>query len=114
MEFGIGGAYRWLFGGADEVVQSVMRGEVVSVGTWWDQGMFKQTSTGLVRPTGDHAGGHQYVIRGYDPAGDKVLGRCWWGDFKDFWMLRKDFDTLLRDGGDAHVQVRTPYVSAVS
>jgi hypothetical protein len=51
------------------------------------------------------AGGHQYVIRGYDKDRDWVLGRCWWGGFRDFWLTRHDLDALLRDGGDAHFQV---------
>lgn len=105
-EFGLGGEYRWLFGGADEVVQAVMGGEVVSVGTWWYEGMFGRDASGLIRPTGSQVGGHQYVIRGYDKSSDRVLGRCWWGEFRDFWMYRTDLDNLLRDGGDAHVQKR--------
>lgn len=103
---GIGGEYRWLFGGADEVIQNVMEGKVISVGTWWYDSMFHQQPSGLVRVMGSRAGGHQYVIRGYDKSRDLVLGRCWWGTYRDFWMMRTEFDTLLRDGGDAHWQVR--------
>lgn len=108
---GLGGEYRWLFGGADEVVQAVMNGEVISVGTWWYWDMFEPSggfylSRPVVRPLGGHAGGHQYVIRGYDEGQDLVLGRCWWGDFRDFWIKRTDLDSLLRDGGDAHWQRR--------
>jgi hypothetical protein len=106
IEFGLGGEYRWLFGGADEVIQAVMMGEVISVGTWWYWGMFDQDATGLIRPTGGQAGGHQYVIRGYDADKDLALGRCWWGGFRDFWISRTDLDSLLRDGGDAHWQRR--------
>lgn len=103
-EFGLAGEYRWLFGGADEVVQNVVEGRVISVGTWWYEGMFHQSTTGLIQPSGSKVGGHQYVIRGYDQSSDLVLGRCWWGSFRDFWLLRADLDTLLRDGGDAHFQ----------
>lgn len=101
---GLAGEYRWLFGGADEVVQNVVEGRVISVGTWWHWDMFRQDADGRVKPTGGLAGGHQYVIRGYDADKDWVLGRCWWGEFRDFWLARSDLDTLLRDGGDAHFQ----------
>lgn len=103
---GIGGEFRWRFDGADGVVQEVVSGNVVSVGTTWYWDMFHPDRSGLIHPTGGEAGGHQYVIRGYDESKDRVLGRCWWGDFRDFWMSRTDLDTLLRDGGDAHVQRR--------
>ena len=75
----MGGEYRWLFGGADEVVQNVMEGRVISVGTWWYDAMFYPDADGLVQPRGGQVGGHQYVIRGYDKSSDWVLGRCWWG-----------------------------------
>lgn len=103
--FGLAGEYRWIFGGADEVVQNVMEGRVISVGTWWYWDMFYPWTTGgIARPTGGKAGGHQWAVRGYDVDRDLVLGRCWWGDFKDFWIKRSDLDALLRDEGDAHFQ----------
>lgn len=103
-EFGLAvPEYRWLFGGADEVVQNVIEGRVISVGSWWHWDMFN-TDFPLLKVAGGVAGGHQYVIRGYDKDNDWVLGRCWWGEFRDFWLRRADLDTLLRDGGDAHWQ----------
>ena len=104
IEFGLAGEYRWLFGAADEVVQNVMEGRVISVGTWWYWDMFQPDARGLIKVGGGQAGGHQYVIRGYDVDRDWVLGRCWWGSFRDFWMSRSDLDALLRDDGDAHFQ----------
>lgn len=103
---GCGGEYRWIFGGADEVVQNVIEGRAISVGTWWYSGMFHRTSRGFIAPTGEKVGGHQYVIRGYDKSEDAVLGRCWWGEFRDFWMHRAHLDMLLADDGDAHWQAR--------
>lgn len=108
-EHGIGGRYWHLFGGADEAVQHVMAGRVLSAGTWWHADMFGPsagTYAGLpvVTPTGGRAGGHQYALRGYDAGRDMILARCWWGDFRDFWLARADLDVLLRDGGDAHWQ----------
>lgn len=106
-EFGIGGEYRWIFGGADEVVQNVIEGRAISVGTWWYWDMFNQDPTGQIHVGGGQAGGHQYIIRGYDVDRDLVLLRCWWGQFRDAWLARSDLDSLLRDGGDAHYQVTT-------
>lgn len=109
---GLGGEYRWIFGGADEVIQNVVEGRVVSVGTWWYSDMFyplfytgpAPDGIGRIQVSGAKAGGHQYIIRGYNVEHDLVLGRCWWGEFKDFWMSRADLQTLLMDGGDAHYQ----------
>lgn len=111
VEVGIGGEYRWRFDGADGVIQEVMAGNVVSVGTWWYFDMFAASAGSVggvpvVKATGGQAGGHQYAIRGYDKKRDQIIGRCWWGGFRDFRMDRTAFDTLLRDGGDAHVQRR--------
>lgn len=100
------GAYYWYFGGADEVVQGVMDGKVISVGTRWDYDMFNPDGDGRVQPGGGVAGGHQYVVRGYWKSRDWVLGRCWWGEFRDFWMSRTHLDQLLHDYGDAHWQAR--------
>lgn len=106
VEFGLGAEYRWIFGGADEVIQNVMQGRAISVGSYWYWDMFELDSQNRVRATGGIAGGHQYVIRGYNKSRDWVLGRCWWGSFKDFWMSRSDLDMLLRQDGDAHFQQR--------
>lgn len=103
---GVGGEYRWIFGGADQVVQATLDGDVVSVGTKWYNNMFNPDAEGRVTPGGGVAGGHQYAIRGYDVDKDWLLGRCWWGTFRDFWISRTDFTALLADQGDAHVQVR--------
>lgn len=105
-QMGIGGAYYHEFNGADGVVQAVMEGKVVSVGTWWYESMFDPQPSGIVRPFGAKAGGHQYVARGYDKSRDLVLIRCWWGSYRDVWIMRPDLDALLRDGGDAHWQER--------
>lgn len=107
---GDGGEYRWLFGGADEVVQNIMEGYAISAGTWWYGDMFEANGTfaglPIFAPTGGQVGGHQYVLRGYDKDSDLVLGRCWWGGIRDFWIFRENLDMLLRDGGDAHWQAR--------
>lgn len=105
-QLGLGGEYRWLFGGADEVVQAVMDGHVVNVGTRWDNRMFDQDADGRVEPGGSVAGGHEWSVRGFDADRDWLRGRCWWGDFRDFWIKREHLAELLADDGDANVQAR--------
>jgi hypothetical protein len=106
-EFGWAGEYQWEFGGADGVIQNIMEGRPMSLGTWWYWDMFDQDQYGHVNITGGVAGGHQYVARGYRKSRDWVLCRCWWGSYRDFWISRVDLDSLLRDGGDAHFQRTT-------
>lgn len=101
-QLGEGGTYRWCRT-VDEVVQLIVYGWVVSVGTWWYWDMFNPVD-GVITPTGGRAGGHQYAARGYDADTDRVLIRCWWGDYRDVWITRSDLGRLLADGGDAHIQ----------
>lgn len=109
IKMGVGADYVWEFGGADGIVQNLMEGRPMSVGTWWYGSMFTASAIydGLpvLRPSGSRVGGHQYLVRGYDLKRDMVLARCWWGTtIRDFWMSRADLDALVRDGGDAHYQ----------
>lgn len=103
---GYGGEYRHIFNGADGVVQSIMDGRSVSVGTWWTEDMMNPRPNGLIEPTGRRIGGHQYLARAYDLPGDYVLIRCWWGAFRDVWIRRRHLDELILEDGDAHVQDR--------
>jgi hypothetical protein len=112
-KLGIGGEYRHVFNGADGVVEQIMADDVVSVGTWWYEGMFNQNAQGIIEPTGPQVGGHQYAVRGYDAEDDLLIIRCWWGDFRDAKIKRTHLDELLHDGGDAHVQDRILTAPAV-
>lgn len=105
-ELGLGGAYRHVFRGADEVVQLIHSDRVVNVGTWWYSGMMEPNHHGIIEPTGARVGGHMYIARGYSVRSDLVLVRCWWGSFKDVWIRRAHLDHLLMDDGDAHIQDR--------
>lgn len=103
---GLGGTYRHIFNGADEVVQLIQTGRVVNIGTWWYGDMFHPTSKGVITPTGKQVGGHQYVARGYDVDFDHVIIRCWWGTYRDVRIAREHLHELIMDGGDAHIQDR--------
>lgn len=105
--YGIGGEYRWLFGGADETVQSIMDGETVEFGIWWPEGGFNpyMTKYGMrIDLTGPDRGGHQLVARGYHEPTDSILARCWWGDFRDVLIARAQVDDFLHRDGDQHIQ----------
>jgi hypothetical protein len=109
----LGGAYRWNFThDASGIVQEIMEGRTVGVGTWWYEGGFRpkpRKQGGVyVEMTGAKAGGHQWRIRGYDEPTDMLLGRCWWGRFRDFWITRTHLAELLADDGDAVTQVMVP------
>lgn len=112
---GLGGEYQWaLGGGADAVVQGIVDGRTVGVGTWWYDGMFdrrahpRRAGEWVIEPTGPRVGGHQYRARGYDVGTDMVLIRCWWGTYRDVWIRRAHLAELLADNGDAHTQVMVP------
>lgn len=105
-KLGIGGEYRHVFNGADGVVQMIQEGKVVSVGTWWYDGMMNPNAKGVIEPTGPQVGGHQYAAHGYDAKKDLVVIRCWWGDYRDARIKREHLNELILDDGDAHVQDR--------
>lgn len=104
--FGTGGEYRWIFGGADEVIQTVMNGRAVSCGTWWHEGMMRADQMRRIFPTGPRVGGHQFIVRGYHERMDSAIVRCWWGSYRDVLLQRTALNDLLLAGGDAHVQDR--------
>jgi hypothetical protein len=111
---GLGGAYTWVFNGADGVVQQIQNGHVVSCGTWWYEGMFNFNYNRVIEPTGAKAGGHQYSAFGYDAKKDLVKIRCWWGpDWRDVYISREHLNELLLDDGDAHIQERLVAAPAV-
>lgn len=106
-QLSLGGEYRWLFGGADQIVQAVVDGQAVSVGTWWYSEMFQRDAARRVEPSGAKVGGHQWIARAYNADADLVGGRCWWGPgWRDFWIRRAHLADLLADNGDAHLQDR--------
>jgi hypothetical protein len=106
VEQGIGTRYDWYFG-LDAVLDGLQT-NAISVGTWWYFDMFEPDPTGLVKPTGGRAGGHQWLLRAHDVSASKrvsqqrVGGLCWWGTYRHFWMTVEDFANLLADDGDAH------------
>jgi hypothetical protein len=105
-QLGMGGEYRHLFGGADEIVQLIMQRRVVNVGVWWYDGLFHPNAKGIIEPTGPKVGGHQFIVHGYYKPFDALVIRCWWGKYRDVYIKREHLNQLVLDGGDAHIQGR--------
>jgi hypothetical protein len=83
----------------DEVKQWVANHGSVVIGSDWTQDMFNPDPNGFVHPTGRVAGGHCYLLLGYDPAQDAFqFDNSWgvaWGKGGRFFMTAADFDALV-------------------
>ena len=94
--------YKHAFGFAHFV--AALQLQPVIVGTSWHEGMFTPDKSGLVRPTGPVAGGHEYLAIGVDYTLKSVTFlNSWgdkWGQHGRFHMTFGDFTALLADQGD--------------
>jgi hypothetical protein len=104
--------------GIDHVIGALAAGPMI-VGTNWLEDMFNPDPQGVVPVSGAVAGGHEYLLRAWIPAGNRFLGTLWkqdmlgfsnswspnWGIKGDFLMPVTKFDGLLKDQGDATVLV---------
>lgn len=80
-------------------------------GTVWRGDMFKPTSDGQIKCTGNVEGGHEYTLWKVDVANRRVWMRNHWGDwgvgYKGYadtgcaWMTWDDYEALLMDDGDS-------------
>jgi hypothetical protein len=100
--------YVWCFSPQDVADTVLSLGPVVMGTSWWT-GFFEPTD-GLLRPTGQIEGGHEWLIRGVDLRTERFkMSNSWsrsWGDNGD---AEIEFDTvgmLLADDGDACHPVR--------
>jgi hypothetical protein len=81
----------------------------VSCGTYWYNSMFTPDDKGVITidPSSGIAGGHQYVMVGYDPATGLIEFRnSWgsgWGDGGHFYAREDSWGTLLENQGDVTV-----------
>jgi hypothetical protein len=85
----------------------------VVVGTAWTDDMFDPDATGLVKPTGNVAGGHCYLMLEKVDADDTyVFQNSWggsWGRNGRFRMKRSDFASLLANSGEACCAAELPH-----
>lgn len=85
----------------------VIQTQPVLIGTSWYSGMSKPDRNGLVVPTGEYEGGHEYLCLGIDYE-RKLLTflNSWgpsWGKNGRFFMTFDVFSKLLADRGDVAV-----------
>lgn len=83
----------------------------ISFGGLWYYDMFRATyDNPVVHPTGSEAGGHQWVLSGYNVKTGLLAGECWWGSNFGrngrFYISVRDFRVLLEAYGDAHYTYR--------
>ena len=100
--------YEWCFG-VDHMVDATVDHPVI-VGTDWTEDMFNPEPHGLVRPTGNVVGGHEWVVRGRHLKHRLFYAvNSWgreWGLNGEFLISFDDMATLLRRGGDVKVPIR--------
>lgn len=77
----------------------------VIMGSWWTYDMLTPDRNGLVHPTGGRAGGHEWMVSGFNA--ETNLYHCtnsWgtgWGVNGQFYITPEDLASLLADDGDA-------------
>jgi hypothetical protein len=98
--------YRWATT-VDDILAAVSQEGPVVMGTWWTNDMFEPDARGFIRPTGDDAGGHCWIIRGINVRSRYVVAtNSWgtgWGLNGDFKMTWADLGTLFAREGEACV-----------
>lgn len=94
----------------DDIITHLRTKGTVGIGTNWTNDMFEPDSNGFVKPTGQIAGGHWYLLYGIE--GDVLLFKnSWgsgWGDNGSFRMTISDLQSLLDDMGEAIASVELP------
>lgn len=92
-------------------LQALMKGPVIT-GVAWYEGFDTPDSTGLVRISGEIRGGHEFEVRGYDPATDLVTAEnSWgtgWGLKGIFHFTSQTWAELLGQQGDVTVPTPLP------
>lgn len=84
----------------------------VVTGTDWHNNMFYPDSNGVVHLGGGIAGGHEWLIIGYDRATDMFLAANSWGPGfginGTFSISATDYAELMKDQGDAVTMIEAP------
>jgi hypothetical protein len=100
-------AYRWTF--SFMAFLGALAKSPLIVGTEWYEGMFTPNPQGFIRPTGQVAGGHEYLILGCDVDRKTVtLLNSWsdkWGQNGRAHISWADMALLLARQGDVKVPI---------
>jgi papain like protease len=94
-----------------QALAALQLGPVIT-GTNWTDDMFTPTAQGFVHPTGQVAGGHEYLVRGYVAAKRPYIlcmnswGAGWGPLGGKFKMFVDEWEQLLAADGDVTVLVR--------
>lgn len=94
--------------GIDHVRAALQLGPAL-VGTNWYESMFHPDAKGRVEPSGNVAGGHEYVLLGDNQKGWLRFLNSWsgeWGFHGFFYMTYESFSKLLHEDGDVTVPVK--------
>lgn len=109
------GTYAWSDKIEDIKAWVLTKGPVI-VGTDWQNDMFNPDSNGYVTPTGGIAGGHCYLIIGWDDADNITFLNSWsatWGKGGRFHMTATNFSKLITTGFEACAVIELPTKTAV-
>lgn len=92
-----------------EDMLAALQEQPLITGTTWLDGMYEPDRNGVVHPTGQEVGGHEYVVDSFD-SGTNLLGftNSWgtsWGKAGRFFMGADEFGALLGRDGDVTVFV---------
>lgn len=94
--------YRWAFG-IQQALLALQNGPVIT-GVAWHEGFDHPDQNGRVKLAGEVRGGHEFLVRGYDPDTHTVFcDNSWsktWGVSGSFVMAVSDWDQLLQQQGD--------------
>ena len=103
-DLGVISEYRWA-NSLDDVINTVLTLGPMVVGTKWYSGMYNPNSKGIIRVAGRQDGGHAYLIDGVDMRNKHFrIKNSWgrrWGKKGFAFISFKDFEKLLKNGGEA-------------